>query len=273
MFRTPVPTSKTRSFFAMANVTYHTMVHTMRGGHRNAVVGILMNALRGLTLVVVFFVMFQLIGMRSSPVRGDYLLFIMTGVFMFLTHVMAVSEISGAGNPLSPMMLHPPMNTMVAIIAAALTSLYKQFLTIVIVLTVYHILVNPVYIDQPARAMGMFVLAWATGCAVGLVFLGLKPWFPNMTPILINLYRRANMIASGKMFLANALPASMVALFDWNPLFHIIDQTRGFVFLHYNPFQSSLMYPIYVGIALVMIGLMGEFFTRQHVSLSWTAGR
>ncbi len=273
MFQTPVHNTKSRRFFAMVGVTYHTIVHTMRGGHRNAIVGILMEMLRGLTLVIVFYVMFQLIGMRSAPVRGDFMLYIMSGVFLFMTHIMAVSTIATAGNPTSPMMMHPPMNTLVAIIAAAITTLYKQFFTIIVVLTVYHIVVTPIQIDQPTKAFGMFLLAWFTGCAVGLIFLALTPWFPNASKIIMQLYRRANMIASGKMFLANSLPASMVAMFDWNPLFHIIDQTRGFVFLHYSPFQSSLMYPVYAGIALLMIGLMAEFFTRQHVSLSWTAGR
>ena len=273
MFQTPVHKSKTRSFFAMAGVTYHTCVHTMRGGHRNAVVGILLDMLKGLTLVIVFYVMFQLIGLRSSPVRGDFMLYIMSGVFLFMTHIAAVGAIAGAGSPTSAMMMHPPMNTLIAICAAAMTTLYKQFLTILVVLTIYHIVFAPITIDQPIQAFGMFVLAWFTGCAVGLVFLGITPWFPNASGVIRQLYIRANMIASGKMFLANTLPASMVALFDWNQLFHIIDQNRGYIFLHYNPFQSSLMYPIYVGIALLMIGLMAEFFTRQHVSLSWTAGR
>ncbi len=35
------------------------------------------------------------------------------------------------------------------------------------------------------------------------------------------------MIASGKMFVANMLPTSMLLMLDWNPLFHCIDQARG----------------------------------------------
>jgi ABC-type polysaccharide/polyol phosphate export permease len=273
MFQTAVHKSKTRLFFSMAGVTYHTIVHSLRGGHRNAVVGILFTMAQGLTLVLVFYAMFLLIGVRSSPVRGDFLLYIMSGVFLFMTHIAAVTSVSTAGNPISSMMLHPPMNTIIAIIAAALATLYKQFFTIIMVLLIYHIVVSPITIDQPIPAMGMFLLAWFTGCVVGLLFLALTPWLPNLSGILLQLYRRANMIASGKMFLANSLPASMIAVFDWNPLFHIIDQGRGYIFLHYNPFQTSLMYPVYVGIALLMIGLMAEFFTRQHVSVSWSAGR
>jgi hypothetical protein len=119
MFQAPIHRTKTRRFFAMVGVTYYTIVHTMRGGHRNAVVGILLDMVRGLTLVITFYVLFQLIGVRSAPLRGDFMLYIMNGVFLFMT----VSNIAAAGNPTSPMIMHPPMNTLVAIIAAAITTL------------------------------------------------------------------------------------------------------------------------------------------------------
>jgi len=122
-------------------------------------------------------------------------------------------------------------------------------------------------------AYGMVLIAWISGVGVGMVFLAIKPWWPGFTTIGSSIYSRANMIASGKMFVANSLPSSMLALFDWNPLFHAIDQGRGFIFLHYNPHFSSVSYPIYVSAALIMIGLMGEFYTRKNASISWGAGR
>ena len=75
------------------------------------------------------------------------------------------------------------------------------------------------------------------------------------------------------MFLANSLPAKLRGYFSWNPLYHTIDQARGFVFVNYSPHYTSLMYPIYVTIACVMIGLIAEYYTGRHVSLSWGAGR
>jgi ABC-type polysaccharide/polyol phosphate export permease len=79
------------------------------------------------------------------------------------------------------------------------------------------------------------------------------------------------MIASGKMFVANTLPGYMLAMFDWNPLFHCIDQSRGFAFINYFPRNSSVIYPLYFGLGFLMIGLMLEFFTRKNLSASWGA--
>lgn len=273
MFQPIVPRGKTRRFFAMVGVIYHTIVHNLKGGHRNAVVGLMLAIAQSLTLVAVFFVMFTLLGVRQSPVRGDFLLYIMSGIFLFMTHIAAVSAVQGGGSSTSSMMQHGPMNAIVGLVSSALATLYQQFFSICIILTVYHIAITPIMIDRPIGALCMFIMAWFSGCTVGLLFLALGPWFPNATGVISQLYRRANMIASGKMFLANSLPASMLPFFDWNPLFHIIDQTRGFVFLHYNPFQTSLTYPVYVSLVIMVIGLMAEFFTRKHVSASWSAGR
>jgi ABC-type polysaccharide/polyol phosphate export permease len=42
------------------------------------------------------------------------------------------------------------------------------------------------------------------------------------------------------------MPGYMLVFFDWNPLFHLIDQTRGFVFNNYFPHHSSIEYPMRV---------------------------
>lgn len=119
----------------------------------------------------------------------------------------------------------------------------------------------------------MLLLAWFTGCGVGVILLSLKPWFPGFVAMAASIYGRANMIASGKMFVANTMPGYILVMFDWNPLFHVIDQTRGFVFINYNPHFSSVSYPLQIGMILIVIGMMFEFYTRRNASISWSAGR
>lgn len=257
----------------MVELVYHSIVRNIRKSHRSAVIGLLLNMLQAVVFVLAFLILFEVLGMRGSAIRGDFLLYIMSGIFLYLTHIKAMGAVVSSEGPASPMMQHAPMNTIIAITAAACSALYTQVLSMVVILTIYHIAFTPITIDQPVGAMGMLLLAWFSGVAVGLVFLALKPWAPDFIGIATSIYMRANMIASGKMFVANSLPAYMVSMFDWNPLFHTIDQSRGFIFLHYNPHFSSISYPVYLSLVLILFGLMGEFYTRRHVSLSWTAGR
>ena len=264
------------SFFSALNILeliYHATVRSVRKTHGNAIIGLVSSILQTVILVAVFYVMFSILGLRGNAIRGDFLLYIMSGIFLFLTHNKGVGAVMGSEGPTSAMMNHAPMNTAISITSAALGALYIQVLALVVVLFVYHVGFVRIEIMHPAGAFGMVLLSWFSGVGVGLIFLAAKPWAPGFIGIVSQIYTRANMIASGKMFVANSLPGYMLAMFDWNPLFHCIDQARGFVFINYNPHYSSVSYPVYVSIVLIMIGLMGEFYTRRHASASWGAGK
>ncbi|KIN62765.1 ABC transporter, permease protein [Sulfitobacter noctilucicola] len=261
------------SALSIAELVYHSVVRSVRRQHNNAFVAIAMNIMQTVLFIAAFYVMFSVLGMRASAVRGDFLIYLMTGIFLYMTHIKALSAVLGSEGPASPMMQHAPMNTIISILSAAVGALYIQVLSLVIVLFAYHVAWTPVVIDQPFAAFGMLVVAWFSGCALGLVFLALKPWFPSIVALLAMVYQRANMVASGKMFLANSLPSFMLSMFDWNPLFHVIDQARGFAFINYNPRYSDWHYSMWIGVVALMIGLMGEFYTRRHASLSWDARR
>ncbi|MEM8774313.1 MAG: ABC transporter permease [Pseudomonadota bacterium] len=261
------------SVITISELIYHTTVRDVRKAHGNAFVALANSIMTTVVFVLAFYLMFSVFGLRGVKVRGDFLLYMMSGVFLFLTHIKALGAVAGADGPSSPMMQHAPMNTVISITSAAIGSLYIQVLSAVVILFLYHTLINPIEIDDPIGTMGMMLLAWFTGVSVGLLFLSMKPWFPTAVGLLQTVYTRANMIASGKLFVANMLPSSMLVLFDWNPLFHAIDQCRGFVFANYFPRNSSYEYALYVGCTLLVIGLLAEFYTRQHVSSSWNAKR
>ena len=273
MFEVQRPTNRSRSAFNMLELVYHSIVRDIRKDHRNAVIGLLMNMMQTVVFVAAFYFMFSILGLRGSAIRGDFLLYIMSGIFLFMTHTKAMGAVLKADGPASAMMKHAPMNTLISISSSAIASLYIQVLSMAVVLYLYHVIFGPITIQNPVGAMAMVLLAWFSGVAVGMIFSALKPWLPEFVSISSSIYARANMIASGKMFVANTLPGFMLAMFDWNPLFHAIDQARGFVFINYNPHYSSISYPIKVSIILIMIGLMLEFYTRKHASASWEAAR
>ncbi|SLN34165.1 ABC transporter permease [Pseudooctadecabacter jejudonensis] len=273
MFEARRPTTRSRSALNILELIYHSIVRNIRSSHRNALVGLILNMLQAMILVAAFYTMFTILGVRKIAIRGDFLVYIMTGIFMYITHIKAVGAVAGSEGPTSAMMLHAPMNTIIAIASSALSSLYIQVLSLSTVLYLYHAILEPITIHQPIGAFAMLLVAWFTGVAAGVVFLAIKPWAPEVVSVIQLIYMRANMIASGKMFVANTLPSSMLVMFDWNPLFHAIDQARGFAFINYNPHFSSIEYPLKVGVTLLMIGLMLEFYTRRRVSTSWAAGK
>ena len=273
MFQQATHKGSLSSAVAIAELVYHSIVRKVRQTHGNAVLSLLLNMMQSAIFVLAFYVMFSVLGLRSAALRGDFLLYIMSGIFLFMTHTKTLGSVVGSDGPSAPMMKHAPMNTIISIMSAALSTLYIQVLSLFTILFLYHVLMTPLEINQPIGAFAMLLLAWFTGLSIGVVFLALKPWFPTFVGVASTVYQRANMIASGKMFVANTLPGFMLAMFDWNPLFHCIDQARGFAFINYSPHNSSIAYPLGVGITLLMVGLMGEFYTRRHASVSWGARR
>jgi ABC-type polysaccharide/polyol phosphate export permease len=273
MFAQAAPRTQTRSALAILRLIFHAAVRSVRTGHGNAVIGLLLNIFQTVLLVGVFYFMFDIMGMRGAALRGDFLLYVMSGVFMFMTHTKAMGAVAKAEGPTSTMMLHAPMNTVVSISGAALGALYLQTLSAVVVLFIYHAAFVPITIHQPVGMLGMHLLSWISGVAIGMLFKAAMPWAPDFFGLASSIYSRMNMIASGKMFVANAMPTFVLAWFDWNPLFHTIDQGRGYIFLNYHPHYSNIWYPMAVTAACMMLGLMGEFYTRKHASVSWGARR
>jgi len=276
MFQTTRPKSRLQSAVNIAELVYHNSVRSVRKTHGNAIMAIFMNMLQTVIFVLAFYFMFLVLGMRGVAIRGDFMIYIMTGIFLYMTHTKTLGAVAGSEGPASPMMQHAPMNTAIAIAAAMLSTLYIQVLSLVAILFVYDVAFNPFVMQEihdPIGCLGMVLLSWFSGAAIGMVFLAIKPWFPTPVSIISTIYQRANMIASGKMFVANTLPPYMLVMFDWNPLFHTIDQSRGYAFVNYNPRNSDWEYAFYLSIVLIMIGLMGEFYTRKHASASWSARR
>jgi ABC-type polysaccharide/polyol phosphate export permease len=276
MFQKSAPSNRAASAANILELIYHDTVRSIRKTHGNAFMSIAISVFQSLMFVLFFYVMFSIMGLKGLALRGDFVIFLLTGIFMFMTHNKAVSAVLGSEGPASPMLQHAPMNTVISIISGMLSTLYIQVLAMFFILFVYDVAINPNVLNEivnPSPVMGMLLLSWFSGGSVGLVFLALKPWLPGLTGTLSTVYKRANMIASGKMFVANQLPSTMIAIFDWNPLFHTIDQARGFAFINYVPRYTDWDYVMYLSLTLLMVGLMGEFYTRKHASASWSARR
>ncbi|MEM6306670.1 MAG: ABC transporter permease [Pseudomonadota bacterium] len=269
-FQVRKPKTTLSQILTFLELIYHSIVRDVRkSGGPNALLGLLSKMSTAIMFVGAFYVMFEVVGMRGAALRGDYMLYIMSGILVFLVHTQSMGAVFGSEGPTAPMMKHAPMNTMVAICSSALSSLYTSILTITVMLFTYHVAMRPLEISQPMAALGMVFIAWFTGCSVGMLFLALKPWAPGVASTASTVYMRVNMIASGKMFVANTMPSFMIALFDWNPLFHVIDQIRGFVFINYNPHHTNVLYPLIIAGVLISLGLIGEHHTRKRASESW----
>ena len=83
------PKTNARSALQLADLIYHSTVRNLRKSHGNAIIGLLMNILQTVVFVMAFYMMFSILGMRGNAIRGDFLLYIMSGIFLYMTHIKA----------------------------------------------------------------------------------------------------------------------------------------------------------------------------------------
>lgn len=250
---------------------YHQTVYDLRNDHRNAVVGLLLTILQSAIFLLAFLLIYLIMGVRHSPIRGDFTLYLLSGIFLFMVHVQATGAVSGSHSVTGGLIKHEPLSPAILIASAALAVLYRQTIASIAILWLYHVMVAPIPVEFWPGCLAMYLLAWFSGGCIGLVFLGIRPWSPRVSRLVTTAFQRVNMFGSGKMFVGNVVPNVLLPWFIWNPLFHIIDQQRGYLFINYTPLKTDPLYALWFSLGALMLGLLINFTTRKYESLSWSA--
>ena len=93
MFTHSRKTSSPAVALQILELVYHATVANVRSSHCNALIGLGIEILQTIIFLVAFYLMFTVLGMTGNAIRGDFLLYLMTGIFLFLTHTKAIGAI------------------------------------------------------------------------------------------------------------------------------------------------------------------------------------
>lgn len=247
---------------AFLDVLGVSVMREFRASSGGAIMSFIKALVQPLTLFFGFFLLYELFG-RAMLIRGDFVLFMITGIMLFMLHIQAVKKLqSETGAQQAGMIFYARGSMLLNILASALHELYLNTVAMVIILGFAYLVRGYLEIYQPMYMIAPLFFAWASGLAVGMVFSAVSPLFPVVSNVFFQFYRRAQMFTSGKMFVANMIPASILPFFDWNPLFHAIDQARGAAFINYLPRNTNIWYPVYFTLAGITIALIVMYALR-----------
>ena len=253
------------------DLVFHSVVREVRTQSGNATFGIL----KEFTNIVVFLGIFYIISVfmgRGGSIRGSLVLFLLTGIILFLTHIKAIASVRTASNATSAIMMHTPMTVILSILAKSFAGLYFQFVAVMAIVFFLWIFGADLTVHDPGGMVIPSILAWTSGISIGMLFMIFAPIAPLFVKNVSPLYQRAQMFTSGKFMPAAYLPVSFIGYFSWNPLFHAIDQARVAAFVNYNSDVTNLAYPFWFTVVAFTFGLMGEFWARKNLSKSKHGG-
>ena len=217
-------TSLGRTFmggFEFLALVYHSIVWDVRKGKNNALHALAMEVFQAVIVVVFFYAMISIMGFKTLAIRGSFVLYVMSGVFLFMTHNKAIGAVA-SGSVSSPMLNHAPVSTLLMMVSGAFSALYIQIFAVIVVTFAANVIIDPFTVQDWKALSFAFIMAWFSGVAIGILFLSLTPFFPAPMKLIKTIYTRANMLFSGKMMPANTVPAMILPMFTWNPLFHAI---------------------------------------------------
>jgi len=257
--------------FEFADLVFHSVVREVRTQSGNATFGVF----KEVTTIGVFLGLFYMIAMflgRGAAIRGSLIVFLLTGIVLFLTHIKAISSVRSAQSATSAIMMHAPMTVILSILAKSFAGLYLQVIAVTLIVLLFWIYGVDLTINDPKALVLPVFLAWASGIATGMIFMTVAPLIPSIVKTISPIYQRAQMFTSGKMLPAAYMPSVMLPWFSWNPLFHCIDQARVAAFVNYNSDVTSNSYTIWFTLIALLIGLMGEFWARKNLSKSKHGG-
>lgn len=253
---------------ALGFLLFALTVRALREAAGGAAVGFLRGALAALAFCLVFYFVITFFGLGFVTVRGDLMVFILIGAgFFFLMQytVMATIKAMRAGWRMAP---HPHLSPILFVYAESLAVLYNWTLAIVAIFVGNAFVVGRMEFETPLLIFPLFALAWLTGIGIGLVFGFLLGWF-SWAAMLKRVFFKIMFFTSGKFTNANFIPPDMLPFFQWNPLFHLIDQMRDAAFVNYTAQKTNLIYPTLCCLALLGIGhLLYDYSIRRRNVMS-----
>jgi len=99
------------------------MARSVRKQHKNAFLALAVNMLQVAIFVGVFYIMFTILDLCGAAIRGDFLVCIMTRIFLFMTHTKTLTAVIAPEGPATATMQHATIYTIISIMAAALGAL------------------------------------------------------------------------------------------------------------------------------------------------------
>ncbi len=216
--------------------------------------GYLWAILEPLAAILVLSLAFSLV-MRTPPIGTTFILFYATGFLPFNLYQVLSNTIAKAIMFSKPLLKYPAVTWVDAVLARfLLNSLTSILITILLLTGILVVIESRTVLDFPPIAVAMS-LAMALGLGVGVLNCALSGLFP-IWDMVWSIITRPLFIASGVIFLYDALPPLAREILWYNPLVHVIGLMRTGFYSTYSASYVNVTFVLGVSLACLVMGLI-----------------
>jgi capsular polysaccharide transport system permease protein len=202
--------------------------------------------------ILLFAIAFSYIA-RTPPIGTSFIFFYASGIIPFLTYNSVANAAMQAIRANRGLLTYPVVTPLDTLIARALLEMVTHFALATILFTLLAVLEAPRLNIEPVALATAFLMACGLGIGVGTlncVLTGFLPTWQNVWSVL----NRPLFLISGVLFTFDSLPTALRNALWFNPVAHVVVETRYGLYGVQTPGFTSPLYVFGTGMALFVIG-------------------
>lgn len=255
------PVAKTRRFTAPRAIAA-LVLREMASTYGRTPLGYLWAVLEPVAGIALLTIVFSL-GFRSPPLGTNFPIFYASGLVPFLLYMDISNKVMESLRYSRQLLVYPRVTFMDALLARFLLNLLTQLLVAYILFTgIVFFFDTRTAPDLPAIGLGLLMaasLALGVG-TLNCLLTGLMPAWQRVWAIM----NRPLFLISCIFFLFEAVPEPFRSILWYNPLVHVVGQTRSGFYPYYDAPYVSPSYVFCIALVCLLFGLV---FLRRYVRL------
>jgi capsular polysaccharide transport system permease protein len=207
-------------------------------------------------------VMFSLIG-RSSLSGVPVALFIISGVMPFKFFSKLMTQLAGSVQANKALFTYRQVSIMDPLITRLIIEAVTYIVVFCIILSVMAWIGFDIEMQDFLAFLMINILLISLGLGVGILLCVASAYWED-TPKVLGMVMMPMFFMSGIFFTATMIPQKYHYLFDWNPIFHILELIRQAMFVSYTTPVGDWQYVAFCALVTNAAGLMLYQISRQR---------
>ena len=207
-------------------------------------------------------ILFTLIG-RSSLSGVPVALFLVSGIMPFKFFSKVMTQLASAVQANKALFTYRQVSIIDPLITRLIIEVVTYIIVFCIILAVMAWLGFNIEMQDFLSFLMVNVLLISLGLGMGILLCVASAYWED-TGKLVGMVMMPMFFMSGILFVATMVPQKYLYLFDWNPIFHIVELTRQSMFVSYTSPIGDWQYVAFCALVTNAAGLMLYQVSRQR---------
>lgn len=258
--------SVARGLFVQVQVAHALILRETRTRFGANQLGFLWALLEPVLFIGTFYVLFSF-SERSAPSGMTMGAFMVTGLIPYSIFRETSNRVAVATSSNRGLLFYPQVKPLDLVVARVVLEVMTWTLVFAILVSAEALILGHLQIDSLLLVFCGFALCSLLGGALGML-LGILSLYMASMERLSGALLRPMFWLSGIFYTANGVPMNVLGVIKYNPVLHCVELVRDGWFPAYHSRHVEPLFPLTVGLLLLLLALILERTSRAKVQLT-----